>query len=275
MTPPTTMSASQKRSKAAISKQERELTNMKTLSVAMITYNEEIILDRTLSALGFADEIVIVDSGSTDNTLEIAKKHNAKIITSTWPGYGKQKNHAINECSGDWILVLDADEVITPDLGDRIMRSLDDSNVTYRLARKARFMGKLIRYGDWSHDTVLRLFQKGHAYYDNSAVHEQLLTEDPIMLTLKGHLEHYTVHSLEQAHHKMKTYSDLSAKMRIEAGKKSTVLDAWLHGTWTFIRGYIFKLGFLDGKAGVQISWLCTQGSFYKYAKAYEMANKA
>lgn len=260
---------------------------MPALSVALITLNEEINLARTLSSVSFADEIVIVDSGSTDRTLEIAASFEAKVYTEAWKGFAAQKNSAIEKCCGDWILSLDADEELSPELGAelRAMLSSKQSADAYLLKRKNLFLGRWIRRGGYYPDAKLRLFRRYSANFApprrfaERPVHETIAFEGRLD-TLHHDLIHHAYPTLTSYLEHMDRYSTLAARLLVSQGRTSRSLLAFTWNifvvpTFTFFWNYLFRLGFLDGREGLLLHLYHSAYVSWKYAKAWRMANTA
>ena len=246
-----------------------------SISIAIITKNEEKNIVRLLSSVTWADEIVIVDSGSSDRTVDLAKEYGAKIFYNNWLGYGIQKNFAISKCSCNWILFLDADEEVTPELKKNIQQILENNNSNsncYKLKRISCFCGKWIYYGDWGRDFVTRFFRKNSAKYSNDIIHERLLTDTKPML-IQGILKHYSQNSINQALDKLNQYSTATSKILFSKNASSGLLKANLHKYWAFLRAFILRLGFLDGIHGYLVAKLNAYGSFFKYIKLWESNN--
>ena len=240
-----------------------------SLSVVIITLNEAEHIRNCLESIKWAEEIVVLDSGSTDETIEICREYTQCIHQTDWPGFGRQKNRAIAYATQDWILVLDADEYLTPELQIEVRSVVSEcgSVLAYRIKRLSTFMGKLIRYGDWGSDWVVRLFQKGTAQFTEALVHENLSVVGTVG-RLHATMRHDTVTQLETALRKLNEYSTLSAQQMQEHGRRSSFARACISGFWCFCRSYIIKRGFLDGKEGCLIALLSAEGSFYKYIKS-------
>ena len=253
-------------------------TGRATLSVIIITLNESAHIAECLDSVAFADEIIVVDSGSKDNTREIAVAKGAKVtLTDDWPGFGKQKNRALDLATCEWVLSIDADERVTPELQQEILQILQAAGSTvtadqggphtaYRIARMSNFFGRWIRHSGWWPDHVLRLFKRGTARFKDVAVHESVVT-DQTVATLKGHFLHYPYASLEQYIAKINHYSSEAAAMMHARGKRTSVLGAWGHASWTFIRIYLLRKGFLDGREGFILAMMGAAGSFFRYTK--------
>jgi glycosyltransferase involved in cell wall biosynthesis len=240
------------------------------LSVAIITKNEEKNIRDCLESIKWADEIIIVDSYSTDKTIEICKEYTSKIYTHQWEGFGVQKNRAIQYCTSPWILCLDADERITPALADEIKKILTHKNPAkaYKIPRKSTYCGKIIKYSGWNPDYVLRLFQKDFGYFNNELVHESLVVNGKISY-LNHPLIHFSFDNYEIVLQKMNFYSSEKAKMLFNKNHTSSFLKAIIKGLATFFKTYFIKLGILDGKEGFMLAFSNAQGSFYSYIKLW------
>lgn len=243
------------------------------LSVVIITLNAAEHIRKCLESVKWAEEIVVLDSGSTDETVEICREYTSTVHITDWPGFGRQKNRAIDHATQDWILVLDADEYLTPELQAEIRLAIKHqaSVAAYQIRRISTFMGRPIRHGDWGKDWVTRLFKKGTARFTDALVHESLVV-DGVVGSLREILQHDTVTSLESALRKMNEYSTLGAEQMKSRGRHSSLTQAYLHGFWSFCRSYFLRLGLLDGREGYLIALLIAQSSFYKYIKcAYKL----
>jgi glycosyltransferase involved in cell wall biosynthesis len=247
------------------------------LSVILITKNEALNLKACLDSVAFADQIVIVDSGSTDGTLEIARNAGAQIIQTTdWPGFGPQKNRALAAADGDWILSIDADERITPALAAEIKAVLQDKQAAaaYEIPRKSWYCGRFIEHAGWAPDYVTRLVRQGKAKFSGDLVHERILV-DGATAKLKTPMLHYSFRDFSQVLNKVDLYSTLSARQRYGSGQRSSVGNAVLHGFAAFIRTYLFKRGFLDGSHGLALAISNAEGSYYRYLKIWLMEQQA
>jgi len=256
----------------------------KTLSVALITRNEAANLPRTLASVRWAQEIVIVDSGSTDATVAIARDAAARVFEEPWKGFAAQKNSAIAHTTGDWILSLDADEEVSPELTQEIQALLagEPAFSAWRIPRLNHFLGVPLRHGGYWPDPKLRLFRRGAAQFAARPVHEtmQIIGEPagPIG-QLKGHLIHHCYPTLTDYLEHMNRYSSIAAESLVASGRARSswpwlAWNALLNPAATFLYNYVFRLGFLDGRAGLLQH---INHSFYitwKYAKAHELARK-
>jgi glycosyltransferase involved in cell wall biosynthesis len=248
------------------------------LSVILITKNEALNLQACLDCVHFADEIVVVDSGSTDGTVELARNAGATVIeTPDWPGFGPQKNRALAAASGEWILSIDADERITPELAQEIIQTISQSTTSdaYEISRRSWYCGRFIQYAGWSPDYVLRLFKRNTARFSEHIVHERLISDGTVQ-KLKSIMLHYSFRDFSQVLQKVDQYSTLSAKQAYAKGKRANVGTALLHGFWAFLRTYLLRLGILDGQQGLALAISNGEGSYYRYVKIWllEQENK-
>jgi glycosyltransferase involved in cell wall biosynthesis len=239
------------------------------LSVAIIARNEERNLAACLASVAFADEIVVVDHASTDRTQQIARAAGARVIeTADWPGFGPQKNRALDACTGEWILSIDADERVTPELRAEIERTLAQPRFdVYEIPRLSTYCGRFIRHGGWHPDRVRRLFRRGAARFSDAAVHESLVTARPVG-RLREPLLHYSFRSMDEVIAKMNRYSSESAQALVAGGAAPGLARAIVHGLAAFLRTYVLKLGFLDGRRGFLLAVSNAEGSYYRYVKA-------
>jgi glycosyltransferase involved in cell wall biosynthesis len=256
------------------------------VSVAIVTLNEEENLQRTLTSVRWADEIVVVDSGSTDRTVEIAHTLGARVIERAWPGFAAQKNFAISQCSGTWILSLDADEELTPELQTQI-RTMLASNPpidAYYLRRRNLFLGRWIKHGGFYPDPKLRLFRRSAAnfaltpQFEERPVHETIAF-DGAAGTLDFDLVHNAYPALSTYIEHMDRYSSLGADLLVAKGRISRSLPSFLLNIFVvpqimFLWNYFFRLGFLDGREGLLLHLYHATYTSWKYAKAWEKARK-
>ncbi|MBC2770854.1 glycosyltransferase family 2 protein [Pusillimonas minor] len=245
-----------------------------TLSVILITKNEERHIADCLASVAFADEIIVLDSGSTDRTLEIAAAHGSNVKvhqSSDWPGFGPQKNRALDLATGDWILSIDADERVTPELADAIRETMRRPTFdAYKVARLSNFCGRWIRHSGWWPDYVVRFFRKGAGRFNDVVVHEKVLTPAAPGI-LSGHFLHYPYENYEALISKVNRYSTDAAVMMHKRGKKTSIPAVLGHASWTFVRIYILRKGFLDGKEGFILAATAAAGSFFRYSKLWFM----
>ena len=251
---------------------------MPTLSVILITRNEEANLEDCLTSLGgIAQQIVVVDTNSSDRTLEIARSHGAVIAQpSDWPGFGPQKNRALDMATGDWVLSLDADERLTPALRSEILTATHHSAHTdcFAIPRLSWYCGRFIRHSGWTPDYVDRLFRRGTARFSDDLVHERLIPSRTVA-RLENPMLHYSFMNYSQVLQKLDRYSTASAEQAFAKGKTSSPLKAILHGAWAFIRTYIIRAGFLDGGQGFALAISNAQGTYYRYIKLWHLNQEA
>lgn len=243
-----------------------------TLSAIVITRNEAHNLDDCLQSLkGLVNEIIVVDSQSTDDTVAIAMRHGAEVSQpADWPGFGPQKNRALSLATCEWVLSIDADERVTPELAVEIQKVLQDlpRDVAFEIPRLSWYCGRFIRHAGWQPDHVLRLFKRESAKFSDDLVHERVVT-DARVESLKNHLLHYSYLNFSQVLSKVDAYSNASAKQAYAQGKRSTVARALGHGAWAFFRTYVIRAGFLDGGHGLALSISNAETSYYKYLKLW------
>src|SRR5437660_726154 len=271
------------------------------LSVVIITYNEEANIGRTLTSVQplIADgkgEIIVVDSGSTDRTIEIAKSFGAKAFIEEWKGYAAQKNSAIDKAAGEWILSLDADEEVERKLGTLIAFAVCErpqhpkeellaaihgvttshANISgYWMQRRNNFLGRWIRHGGFWPDPKLRLFRKGSGQFENRAVHEDVRLSGKEGRLLDGALLHHSYPTLADYIDHMNHYSSLGAEMAVAKGHCGfSLFHIVVRPIATFINNYFFRLGFLDGREGLLLHLYHAAYVSWKYAKAWELARK-
>lgn len=242
-----------------------------SISVIIITKNEEHAIHDCLSSVSWADEIIVVDSGSTDNTVSICKSHNARVeITYDWPGFGAQKNRALSLATGDWILSIDADERISKELQYEIQSIVKTkrNDQAFLIPRRSSFCGQFINHSGWWPDFVLRLFpnDQNEARFSDDLVHERVVFKGSIGALINP-IIHISYLDLEEVIVKMNAYSTDGAQMAFAKGKKSSLRVALSHSIWTFIRTYFLKLGFLDGKMGFILAASNAQETYYRYLK--------
>jgi glycosyltransferase involved in cell wall biosynthesis len=244
------------------------------LSVVVITKNEEAVIARCLESVAWADEIVVVDSGSTDRTVEICGSLGAKVrVTPDWPGPGPQRNRGIDLSAGDWILMLDADEWVPAALRDEITALLKDApdSVAYCMPRSSSYCGRFMRHGGWWPDPVSRLFKRGAARYGGGIVHDHLIVEGRLG-RLRAHLMHEAFTDLEEVLGKLDSYSTWGAQALRGQGRSAGMATAVAHGLWTFVRTYVVHAGFLDGREGFMLAVSNAEGAYYKYVKLMLLA---
>ncbi|SVA84950.1 uncharacterized protein METZ01_LOCUS137804 [marine metagenome] len=243
------------------------------LSVYIIAYNEAEKIRDCINSVLWADEIIVADSHSTDGTTEIASKLGAKVIHIPFKGYGDLRNQAISNCKGDWIFSLDSDERCTEEVRDEIIALIDNAPLDiYQVPRKNFFMGRWIKHSGWYPNyRQPQLFRNGKMRYTMESVHEGYISHsDKEIGVIKNFIWQFPFKNTEEILRKANRYSTLGVQKLQEKEKNSTVFKAFLHGSWSFIKHYIFKLGFLDGGPGFVIAFGNFEGTFYRYVKLME-----
>ena len=246
------------------------------LSAIVITKNEERVIGRCLASLAWCDEVILVDSGSTDRTIEIAREAGAKVmIERDWQGPATQRNRGLAAAAGEWRLLLDADEWVPEALRAEIRAALASprSEAAFRLPRSSSYCGQFMRHGGWWPDYVLRLVRRGAASYEGGIVHERCVPHGAVG-TLQQPLLHESFRDLEQVLGKVNAYSTWGAQDLVAKGERTSLIGAVLHGLWTFFRTYVLRLGFLDGKRGFLLAVSNAEGTYYKYVKAMLAAER-
>jgi glycosyltransferase involved in cell wall biosynthesis len=240
------------------------------LSAIIIAKNEGANIAGCLDSLAFCDECIVVDGGSDDGTEEIAKARDARVVASPgWRGFGPQKNFALSLAGGDWVLSLDADERVSAALATEIQQAIADGRFDgYEMPRRSSFCGRDMHHSGWYPDYVLRLFKRGKARFSDDAVHERVICDGPVA-RLSEPLLHCPVMRLEDALSRMDRYSTAGADMLIASGRRVSFMSGILHGLWTFLRTYILRAGFLDGREGFLLAVANAEGTYYRYMKAW------
>lgn len=236
------------------------------LTAIIPTLNEESNIKAAIKTVEFADEIIVIDSYSTDNTVSLAKKQGAKVIQRKFDGFSTQKNFAINEASHDWVFILDADERISKLLKNEIIQTLENipDNDAYWIPRKNYIGKKLVRYSGWQNDKVIRLFNRKKSQYDSKIVHEEIICTGKVSF-FKNPLIHYSFENYLDIKNRTHFYSKLKAKELFEKGEKPNVLQFIFKPLYRFLKHYIIGLGFLDGITGIHISYVSSLGVYYRY----------
>jgi len=242
------------------------------LSVAIITRDEEEMLPGCLESVSFADDIVVVDSGSTDRTVEIAQGFGCRVFVEPWRGFGPQKNSAVSKCRHKWVLIVDADERIPEETREAIINAVGSGNTAeaYRLPRKAFFNGKWIKHCGWWPDEKIRLFNKERGSVSDREVHESVEVRGNVK-GLAAYIVNHPMPNIDAVLRKVNLYSSLGARELLKAGRKSTTPRALCHAVASFIRDYFLRLGVLDGKEGFILAFTVTVTTFYKYVKLVEL----
>lgn len=244
---------------------------MAKLSVIIICKDEAKDIADCLRSVTFADEIIVLDSGSSDNTVAICRQYTSHVFETDWPGFGRQKNRAREHASGDWILSIDADERVSDELQQEILKAIHETTEDgFYIPRVSTYCGRVIRYGTWAGDKVLRLFRASKGVFTDDAVHERVIVQGSVG-NLNCALTHLSFRDFSEVLHKMDHYSTLAAEMRFEQGKRGSVFKALGHGMWSFFRSYFLKLGFLDGAEGLMLAISNAEGSYYRYVKLWLM----
>jgi glycosyltransferase involved in cell wall biosynthesis len=255
-----------------------------TLSVAITAMDEEANIGRTLASVRWADEIVLVDSGSKDGTCEIAREYGARVISEPWRGYVAQKQYAIDLCTKDWVLLLDADEEVSPGLAEEIRAAIADPSAAsgYRLPRKNLFLGRWMRHGGFYPDPKLRLFRRGQGFVTGHDPHDRCELKPGLSKNdaqrapqFQNALIHYTYPNLTLYISHMNRYSSLGAQLAVSKGHtRFSLANIVLRPMFTFLYNYFFRLGFLDGREGLLLHLYHAVYVSWKYAKAWELSRK-
>ncbi len=246
------------------------------ISATIITLNEERNIARAIDSLGCVDEVLVVDSGSTDLTREIALRHGARVLEGPWLGYAAQKNFAARSAAYDWILSLDADEQVTPELAEEILALKQNGPAAdgYSFPRLAHYLGRWIRHSGWYPDRKTRLYNRGAADWVGEYLHESVHVKGSVG-ELHGDLLHFTCGSLSEHLRTLDKYTTLAARELVEQKTQVSLLHLAVDPVWTLIRTYVLQRGFLDGPQGLAIAWMAALYTFLKYAKAMKALNHA
>lgn len=248
---------------------------MPTLSVALICQNEEANLPAWLGAVaGVADQIVAVDSGSSDATLEILRAAGAVVLERPWSGYSDQRNAAAELCTSDWILFLDADERPDQQLRQALLalkQGLQPKEAAFELGFKVFFFGRHLAHGGYGNERHLRLYRRGRGRWESREVHERLVVDGPVGL-MPGRVEHHSYLSVGQYLERLQRYSAQAARQMHQQGRRVSGLSAWGHAAWAFANRYLLRLGFLDGFEGYLAARLEALYTLVKYARLRELA---
>lgn len=246
------------------------------LSVIIIAKNEEANIRRCLESVRFADEIIVLDSGSTDKTIEIAKSYTDKVFLTDWKGYGVQKQRALEKASGDWVLNLDADESISDELQQEIKQAIRSNKAdAYRLPIRMVFYDKPLKYSS-SPKRHVRLFKRANATFSRDIVHEKIILPSGSRIgKIKKAIRHHSFQDVSHVLYKLNKYSSYSAKIRIAANKRPSFLRVLIATGWMFNRCFILQRGFLDGRLGFLFALFSAQGTFYRGIKQIYVDNNA
>ena len=246
-----------------------------SIAATVITKNEAVLIRSCLDSLNWVDEIIVVDSGSTDGTVELCRQYTDKIMVTDWPGFGPQKNRAVEMAASEWVLSLDADERVSPELCEEMRAAMADpgNRAAFAMPRRSSFCGKPMRHSGWWPDYVTRLFRRGQARFSNDLVHERLLVDGPVG-RLRQPLLHEAFSNLEEVLDTMNRYSTAGALMMHNRKEQAGLPTALLHGFWSFLTTYFLRAGFLDGREGFMLALSNAEGSYYKYLKLMLILHK-
>jgi glycosyltransferase involved in cell wall biosynthesis len=243
------------------------------LSAIIITRNEASNIAACLESLEFCDECIVVDCGSDDDTVEIATTAGATVLTHPWKGFGAQKNFALSQARGDWVLSIDADERVTWPLAAEILVTIKNAKADgYEIGRLSTFLGKPMRHSGWYPDYVLRLFRREKARFSDDLVHERVICEGPVDRLICA-FNHHPVLRLEDALRRVDSYSTAGAKM-LTSQRQVWFTSGIVHGLWSFLRAYVLRCGFLDGREGFLLAVANAEGTYYRYMKAWLAGRK-
>ena len=244
-----------------------------TLSVIIITKNEHAHIGGCLQSVAWADEIIVLDSGSNDDTVKLCLTVTDKVYQTDWQGFGIQKQRALDKATGDWVLSIDADECVTPELKAEIIQAMQSTEVNgFEIPRLSNYCGRAMRHGGWFPDYVLRLFRRECGQFTDAVVHERIIVEGKVD-RLNTHFLHDAFVDFEEVLHKVNNYSSLGATLLYEKGIRSSLPKAIGKGCWTFIRTYFLKAAFLDGQQGLMLAISNAEGAYYKYVKLWALEN--
>jgi len=243
------------------------------VTACVTTFNEEHNIHRCLRSLSWCEEIVVVDSFSTDRTMEICREYTDRVYQNEWLGYIGQKNLIRKMASHDWLLFIDADEEVSDELREQILREFRNGPgeiCGYEFPRMVNYMGRWIRYGEWYPDVKLRLFRKDRGRSGGQEPHDQVFVSGPVK-RLRGHLHHYTYDDLHDHVETMNRFSTITAEEKYKEGKRFKWVDFVFRPPFRFFKAFFMKRGFMDGTRGFLIALLSTVGVYIKYAKLWEL----
>jgi len=242
-----------------------------TISVIIISHNEARDIEACLRSVSWADEIVVVDSGSTDGTREIAAGWTDKVHDIPWKGFGPQKNHALDLATGDWVLSLDCDERVSDALREELTSVLATTDCeAFLVPFRSSYCGRFMRFGDWSGERKLRVFRRDAGRFDDVPVHERIHIEGTIG-KLRGRILHYSVRTRSEMHEKSRRYARLGAEAAFKSGKRATQASAAGRGAWAFVRSFLLKGGVLDGWKGLTLSIDVASATYQRHAHLARM----
>lgn len=246
------------------------------ITATVITFNEEHNIAAALESLRWADEIIVVDSESTDHTVEIARSITNRVFVRPWPGYSAQKNFAAEQAANNWIFSLDADERVSEELKkeiEQIKRGAEPTAAAFEMARSTFYLGRWIKHSGWRPDYKRRLYNRNRARWKGSYVHETLEIDGDVQ-RIAGNILHYTVRDAAEHHLRMDRYTTLAAEEAHTCGESASLVTLLLSPALVFVRSYVLKLGFLDGVPGLAIARFAAQYDFLKKLKLWEMRVK-
>lgn len=250
---------------------------MTKLSVIIITKNEAANMRACLESVAWADEIIVVDSGSSDSTVEICRELGAQVYLHDWQGFGIQKNRALSYATNEWVFAIDADERVTPDLESQLVKAIEENSEDgFYVPRLSQFCGRFIRHCGWYPDYVLRLFRRTKGRFSDDMVHERVILEGTAG-RLSSPLLHYSYLNEADVRRKTEQYARAGAMQMFTNGKTASLADAPLRAWWAFVRTYFLRLGFMDGIAGLNIALMNARTTYLKYhqLKALRSAKSA
>jgi glycosyltransferase involved in cell wall biosynthesis len=250
---------------------------MPSLSVIIVAKNEARHIVDCIRSARFADEVIVLDSGSTDGTQALAQAEGARVSsTDDWPGFGPQKNRALALATGDWVFSLDADERITPPLREAIEGAIraPGRHVAFQVHRRSSYCGQFMAHSGWYPDRVLRLFRRGAARFSDDVVHERVVPTGPVG-RLRADLLHYSMADFETVIDKLNRYSTAGAQSMFARGRRASLWSAFGHGLWAFLRTYVLQRGFLDGSLGLALAISNAEGTYYRYLKLWLLQREA
>ncbi len=240
------------------------------VSVVIVTKNEEINIEDALKSVSDAKEIIVVDSFSADRTVEICRQYTGKVYQHEWQGFARQKQTAVDYAVGPWVLILDADERVTPELKTEIIGTISNTNCNgFYMPRENYFIGQWIKHSGWWPDNTLRLFKKDKGHLEPREVHEKVVVQGSLGY-LKNPLKHYTYHSVSDFVERMERYSTLAAKEIRKNSGRAGLFSLSIKPIATFMKMYVLRLGLLDGTRGLMLAILYSYYTFLKYAKTWE-----
>jgi glycosyltransferase involved in cell wall biosynthesis len=247
---------------------------MPRITAIVITKDNGRDIGDCLDSLAFCDERIVVDSGSSDDTVKIAREKGASVTFHEWPGFGPQKNFALSLAHGDWILWLDADERITPALTIAIKRAVESGAADgYEISRLSTFCGRPMRHSGWHPDYVLRLFRRGRGRFSDGIGHDHVICEGKVA-RVSGVILHFAVRRLEDSLERIERYSTIGAQTILESGRRVSFATGVARGLFAFFRTYVLRLGFLDGREGFLLAVANAEGTYYRYMKAWLKARR-